>query len=64
MHCGTAAGHYHGQGDAERDRFLAGARSRNELAIVVAVMGDVDDIASRSVLSYFDSSVQVSTWFT
>jgi hypothetical protein len=44
-------GRYHGQGDAERDRFLAGARNRNELAIVVAVMGDVDDITPRSVLS-------------
>jgi hypothetical protein len=55
-------GFYHGQGDTERDRFLAGARSRGELALVVAVIGDIDDDTPRHVLSNFDSSVQLSTW--
>jgi hypothetical protein len=57
-------GFFHGQGATERGRFLAGAKSRGELALVVAVIGDVDDDSPRSVLSSSDWSVRLSTWLT
>lgn len=58
-------GSYSGQGEAERARFLAGARSRGELALVVAVIGDVDDDTPRGARSNAGgSSVQLSTWLT
>ncbi|MFI6705406.1 hypothetical protein ACIBF7_03175 [Nonomuraea sp. NPDC050478] len=57
-------GFFHNRGADERDRFLAGARRRNELALVVAVIGDVDDDSTRSVLSHFDSSVYLSSTLT
>jgi hypothetical protein len=50
---------FHGHGAHELDRFLAGARMRDELALVVAVIGDIDDDRARSVLSYFDSSIHL-----
>lgn len=53
-----------GQGNDERDRFLAGARRRSELALVVAVIGDASDDSPRSLLSRFDSSVYLSNTFT
>ena len=57
-------GFFAGQGDDERDRFLAGARRRGELALVVAVIGDASHDSPRSVLSRFDSSVYLSNTFT
>ena len=57
-------GSFHNRGADERDRFLAGARRRGELALVVAMIGEVDDDSPRSALSHFDSSVSLSTMFT
>jgi hypothetical protein len=34
---------FHSRGATELDRFLAGARGRDEVALVVAMIGDVDD---------------------
>ena len=53
--------HNHG---VELDRFLAGARRRDELALVVAVIGDVTDDGPRHPLSRFDASVRLSEMFT
>lgn len=55
---------FHGHGADELDRFLAGARMRDELALVVAVIGDIDDDRARSVLSHFDSSIHLGKIFT
>jgi hypothetical protein len=57
-------GFFAGRGADERDRFLAGARRRGELALVVAVIGDVSDDRPRSVLSHYDSSVYLAQMFT
>ena len=57
-------GFFAGRGDDERDRFLAGARRRGELALVVAVIGNASDDRPGSVLSQFDSSVHLSNVFT
>lgn len=57
-------GFFHSQGADERDRFLAGAHRRDELALVVAMIGDIDDDSPRSVLSSYDSSVHLSKTFT
>lgn len=57
-------GFFHSYGADERDRFLAGARQRNEVALVVAVIGDAGDDSPRSPLSSFDSSVHLSKTFT
>ncbi|MEV4691354.1 hypothetical protein AB0K27_09560 [Micromonospora echinospora] len=57
-------GFYHSEGADERDRFLAGARQREELALAVAVMGNVNDDSPRSVLSRFDASVNLGVRFT
>jgi hypothetical protein len=57
-------GSFASQGADERDRFLAGARRRGERALVVAVIGDASDDSPRSVLSRFDSSVNLSETFT
>jgi hypothetical protein len=57
-------GSFHNRGVDERDRFLAGARRRGELALVVAMIGEVDDDSARSAPSSFDSSVSLSTMFT
>ncbi|HCT80118.1 MAG TPA: hypothetical protein DGT23_26850 [Micromonosporaceae bacterium] len=57
-------GHSAGRGDDERDRFLAGAARRGELALLVTVIGDVDDDSPRSVLSRFDASVHLSDLYT
>jgi hypothetical protein len=57
-------GFYHNQGADELDRFLAGARRRDELALAVAVIGDVNDDSPRTVLSEFDSSITLSKKFT
>ncbi|MGN9916609.1 hypothetical protein [Micromonospora palomenae] len=57
-------GYFSGQGDAERDRFLAGTAQRGELALLISVIGDVDDDGQRSVLSQFDASVHVGDIYT
>ncbi|GGM23016.1 hypothetical protein GCM10007977_025260 [Dactylosporangium sucinum] len=57
-------GHFSGRGDDERDRFLAASARRGELALVISVIGDVDDDGPRRVLSRFDASVQVGDIFT
>jgi hypothetical protein len=55
---------FHGHGADELDRFLHGARSRSELALVVAVIGDADDDRARSPLTRFDSSVRMNKTLT
>jgi hypothetical protein len=57
-------GFFASHGADERDRFLAGARRRAELALVVAVIGDVNDDSPHSPLSRSDSSVNLSNTFT
>jgi hypothetical protein len=57
-------GHFAGRGDDERNRFLAGVAQRGELALLVSVIGDVDDDSPRSVLSRFDASVSLSDLYT
>jgi hypothetical protein len=57
-------GFFHSHGADERDRFLAGALRRNELALVLSVIGNNDDDSSRSALSRYDSSVHLSETFT
>ncbi len=55
---------FHNPGPAELDRFLAGARRRGELALVVTVIGDVTDDSPRHPLARFDASVHLSKTFT
>jgi hypothetical protein len=55
---------FHSHGADELERFLAGARRRGELALVVAVIGDVTDDSPRSVMYRFDASVHLSKTFT
>ena len=57
-------GFFHNRGADERDRFLAGASSRGELALVIAVIGDTEIDGPRDPLSRFDSSVSRGTMFT
>lgn len=56
-------GYFHNRGAFERDRFLAGARARGELALVVTGIGDAgDDDVCRSALFAGDASVHLSTF--
>jgi len=55
---------YASYGADERDRFLAGAQRRGELALVVAVIGNINDDSPRSPLSRFDSSVHLGDIYT
>jgi hypothetical protein len=57
-------GHYAGRGDDERNRFLAGVTQRGELALLVSVIGDVDDDSPRSVLWRYDAGVSLTDLFT
>jgi hypothetical protein len=57
-------GFFHNRGAAERARFIAGARARGEVALVVAIVGDADDDRPRSVMSRSDASIHVSSNFT
>jgi hypothetical protein len=50
---------FHGHGADELQRFLAGARSRQEPAVVIATIGDAGDDFPRSVLSRYDASVHL-----
>jgi hypothetical protein len=51
-------------GASERDRFLAGAQRRGEIALVAAVIGDVSDSGSHHPLSQYHSSVNLSDMHT
>jgi hypothetical protein len=50
---------FHGHGADELDRFLAGAASRHETALVIARIGNVEDDSSHSILSQSDISVRL-----
>jgi hypothetical protein len=54
----------HDRGDEELERFLAGARRRGELALIIAVIGDVTSDRPRNVFSRSDASVYLSKMFT
>jgi hypothetical protein len=48
---------FHGHGAAELERFLTGARTRGEAALIVATIGDVDDDRPRAPLAASDASI-------
>lgn len=48
---------FHNQGGDELERFLAGAASRREPAVVVATIGNVNDDRPRGVMARGDASV-------
>jgi hypothetical protein len=50
---------FHGHGADEFERFLAGTRSRQETALVIATIGEAEDSSPRSVLSRYDASVSL-----
>jgi hypothetical protein len=50
---------FHDQGAVELERFLSGAASRHEIALVVATIGDVEDRQRRSLLATADSSMSL-----
>lgn len=50
---------YHNSGAEERDRFLAGTRTRGETALVIATMGDTDDIHPRMLGATADASISI-----
>jgi hypothetical protein len=50
-------GYFHSSGANERDRFLAGARSRGETALVVCTIGDAQTERPRRVLATADTSL-------
>jgi len=54
----------HGPGADEMERFLAGARRRDETALVIAVIGDVTDGSTGGAMSRFAGSVDVNKTFT
>lgn len=55
---------YASYGASERDRFLAGAQRRGELALVVAAIGNISDDSPRNPLSRFDSSMRLGDIYT
>ena len=50
---------YHGRGADELKRFLAGARSRGELALLITTMGNVNDHSPRSLTATADASISL-----
>lgn len=50
---------FSGHGADERQRFLQGTAGRGETALVVSMIGDVEQDGIRSVLSRYDASVDV-----
>jgi hypothetical protein len=50
-------GIFHDHGATELERFLTGAKSRNETALIIATIGDVEDDAPRFPLATADASV-------
>ncbi|MCX4460325.1 hypothetical protein OG585_52230 (plasmid) [Streptomyces sp. NBC_01340] len=57
-------GYFHDQGAEEMKRLAAGAHQRGELALVVAVIGRVDEDRPRNPLSSADASVHVGDLLT
>lgn len=57
-------GRYHRLGAEETERFLAGARSRDEVAIVVASIGDAESETVRNVFADHDSTVDLSAQYS
>jgi hypothetical protein len=59
--CAAAVGPgiFHNGGAEELDRFLAGAKARHEIALVLATIGDEDDDALRNVFGGADASVHL-----
>ena len=49
---------YHGDGAVELERFIASAKSRGEVALVVSTIGDAAAPLSHSPLSRWDASVR------
>jgi hypothetical protein len=49
--------HFHNRGADEFERFLAGAASRGEPALIIATMGNADDDGHRSVFGPYTASV-------
>jgi hypothetical protein len=50
---------FHGHGADELERFLAGARGRQETALIIATIGDAEGSSGPSVLSRYDASVSL-----
>lgn len=50
---------YHNRGGEEFERFRAAAAKRAETALIVSMLGNLDDDMPRSVLSRWDSSVSL-----
>ncbi|MGP3691011.1 hypothetical protein ACTVZO_41160 [Streptomyces sp. IBSNAI002] len=57
-------GLFFGKGDEEFQRFLAGARRRDEVALIVAFVGNTDDDRARNPLSSVDASVRLGDRYT
>jgi hypothetical protein len=55
---------YHGQGADERNRFLAGARQRGELALAVTTIGDANDDTTHRSLFPAGTSVNLGLQYT
>lgn len=54
---------FHDHGADELERFLAGARDRDEIALVIATMGQADDDSPRFPFATHDASVDVGRGF-
>ena len=50
---------YHGRGIDELERFLAGARARRELAVLITTMGNVNDRSPRRLGATADASISL-----
>ena len=50
---------YHGRGIDELERFLAGARARDELALLITTMGNVNDPSPRRLGATADASISL-----
>jgi hypothetical protein len=55
---------FHNHGAPELDRFLAGTARRGELAMVVAMVGNLDDDRPRHPLASYDTSVNLGSLYT
>jgi hypothetical protein len=50
---------YHNRGASELERFLTGAAARNETALIIATIGDVDDHRPRPLMATADATVSL-----
>jgi hypothetical protein len=50
---------YHGRGADELDRFLAGARARDELALLITTIGNVNDQRPRQLGATADATISL-----